>query len=624
MPMKIMENNKRISSLYKRSKQMISNMKISYKIACVYLLLIVVSTVFSGLIFNRIYYSIVQREVSKTSLQTLESIQANVYLIIENAANYSKMILADSNLQTLLRKGSIFSDLNLQSHVGTHLYKLLQSVSSISSVYIYDNSGNIYSVGIKDLPSVPPTNIKTASWYDEVIKKEGGYILRRNGGGVDFEKPGRNYISLIRLIRDIEDMKHLGILIINIPEEVFAQAYANSSDNLPTYNVILDENNRVVFNSEEFQNGNEKTIIVEYLNEIIDQVTQELNNRASGTMIRHLADSKYLISYLGEDKYNWKFIRMIPFTNIPNRNATIGAVALVVIILNGFLIFLFTIGISRIITVPINHLLNSMKYIEKGIFREVNIKTYSQEFYRLCQGYNIMISKIQELIQNIIDKQRLIRKVELNALMAQIKPHLLYNTLDSIHSLALSGKNDEVCELVEALGSFYRNCVSNGKEIITIGEEIAIVKNYLKIQKIRYPNLFEVVFSIDESCNSYRIPKLTLQPLVENALYHGIRAQGKPGTIIIGVERVDKKIRLWIEDDGKGMSEEQVEKIMSSDIEGSKNGFGLKGTMERINIFTGRDDSFKITSRPGEGTRIEIIIEATEREDMHWMKNYEL
>lgn len=622
MSMRSMKGDKSIGFLYKRAKRLISNKKIGYKIACVYLLLIVASTVFSGVIFNRIYFSIVQREISKTSLQTLESTRANVYLIIENAANYSKMILADSNLQTLLRNGSIFSDLNLQSHVGTDLYRLLQSVPSISSVYIYDNSGNIYSVGIKDLPFVSPARVKTAPWYDEVVKRAGSYILRRNGGGVNFEKPGRNYVSLIRLIRDIDDMKHLGILVINIPEKVFAQAYANSTDDLPTYNVILDENDRVIFNSEEFQNGDGETIVTEYLNEIIDQVAQGLNSGKSGTMIRHLAGSKYLISYIGEDEYNWKFIRMIPFADIPDRNTTIGAVAFVVIILNGFLIFIFTVAISRIVTVPVDHLLDSMKDIEKGIFRQVNIKTYSQEFNRLCQGYNIMISKIQELIQDIIDKQRLLRQVELNALMAQIKPHLLYNTLDSIHSLALSGKNDQVCELVEALGSFYRGCVSRGEEIITIGEDVAVVRNYLKIQKIRYPNLFEAVFLIDESCNSYRIPKLTLQPLVENALYHGIRAQGKPGTIVVGVERVDDQIRLWVEDDGKGMSKEQVEGIMSADIEDSKNGFGLRGTMERIKIFTGRDDSFKITSGPGEGTKIEIILEATEREDTHWMKNY--
>lgn len=245
-----------------------------------------------------------------------------------------------------------------------------------------------------------------------------------------------------------------------------------------------------------------------------------------------------------------------------------------------------------------------------------------------------MIEQIDQMLKRIIQEQQTIRRAELNTLQAQIKPHFLYNTLDSITSLAMSGMNDKVCELLEALGSYYRLSVSKGRELITLHEEVEIVRNYLTIQQVRYPGVFEVQYDIAPDCERVMIPKLVLQPLVENSLYHGIRPKGGPGTIRIQAHRSKEGVILTITDDGVGMSEEEIQQVQRKEINSTNSSnstnlsnpsdlsnlskitynskhnpsFGLWGTMERLRIFYEREDGLKLESEVGKGTTIMITI----------------
>ncbi|KNY27809.1 sensor histidine kinase [Pseudobacteroides cellulosolvens] len=220
----------------------------------------------------------------------------------------------------------------------------------------------------------------------------------------------------------------------------------------------------------------------------------------------------------------------------------------------------------------------------------------------------MMIYEIQQLIDRVITEQRIKRKAELNVLQAQIKPHFLYNTLESINSLILMEETEAACDVVDALGSYYRLSLSKGKEVITINEEIDIVKNYLNIQQIRYADLFSVQYKLDERAGSFKILKLVLQPLVENALYHGIRVKGEHGIISVETEYLQDFIRIKVEDDGVGMSEECIRRILDDSSDTGVSGFGLRGTIERLRIFYASDDCFRIESVIGLGTKITILI----------------
>mgnify|MGYP000161836966 FL=1 len=161
---------------------------------------------------------------------------------------------------------------------------------------------------------------------------------------------------------------------------------------------------------------------------------------------------------------------------------------------------------------------------------------------------------------------------------------------------------------MKALGNYYRTSLSKGKEVITVGEEVDVVMNYLKIQKYRYEDMFSVEYDIDEEAKNYKILKLTLQPFVENALYHGIRPKGSSGNIFIAVKYHVDHVLLQVSDDGVGMSEEEIAEIIDCKVAAQNSSFGICGTIERLRIFYGVEDIVAIESRKGYGTKVSIKI----------------
>ena len=420
------------------------------------------------------------------------------------------------------------------------------------------------------------------------------------------------------MIRDVDNTSPLGVMVINLPQSAFTQAYSGIADDSSLQAIILNENNDIITPPVK---PNENTrILQEILSENQDHLQQKLQQQSSGFLSCTTNNQRYLVSYLSGGPNAWRYISIMPYRALRTENTSALFFTFLVLLFDGVVFFTSSFLISRSTMTPIHQLLRSMQKAKRGKFEEVSVYPHSDEFDQLFNGYNTMIRQIQKLLQKIIQEQRTIRKAELNTLQAQIKPHFLYNTLDSIASLALSGENEQVCNLVEALGSYYRLSVSKGKEVITVGEEIDMVRNYLLIQKVRYQDLFEVVYQVDNSCLHYPILKLVLQPLVENSLYNGIRAKGTSGTISISVADCGDRVCLVVADDGIGMSAEQIHNILQQEKQNRGSSFGLWGTMERIRIFYGKDDCFEIESEPGEGTRISLRIPKVEGTEWNSLK----
>lgn len=581
--------------------------KLSFKIPFAYFLVILFTVGFSYLVLNQISSKSAQKKISEASLQTITSIQTNVDLMIGNVNNYSKMIFSDHNLQNLLRQGNVYANLDTQSKVSAYLYNLMQAVPTIDSVYIFDNTGHSFSVGTQEMPTFKEANVKDAPWYQQVVQMEGRYILRLNGSGVFSEGTAdENFISVIRLIRDIDNTSSLGVLIMNIKADSFVQAYSDLLNEDSFEIAILDENNQMIVANPAL--GQQGAVLQQIVTDNKDKLDERFRQGRPGSLTLNSGSRKYTVSYMTGGNYNWKFISVNSYGTVDFKNKSLVLLALILLVINGTIFFVSSFVISRSIIKPIHKLLRSMNKAPSGNLRKVNVELNSYEFEQLYKGHNDMIEQIDQMLKRIIEEQSTLRKAELNTLQAQIKPHFLYNTLDSITSLAMSGLNEQVCDLIEALGSYYRLSVSKGREIITVGEEVEIVRNYLKIQKTRYPDVFEVHFEVEETCCQYPIPKLVLQPLVENSLYHGIRPKGSRGTIGISVSCTNDKVNITIADDGIGMSQEEIAQILYTERKGQNQSFGLWGTMERLRIFYGDKDCIHIESEPGKGTAILLNI----------------
>ena len=229
------------------------------------------------------------------------------------------------------------------------------------------------------------------------------------------------------------------------------------------------------------------------------------------------------------------------------------------------------------------------------------------ELRALSESFGHMVLKIQQLVARVRSEEINLRKTELRALQAQINPHFLYNTLDSISWMCERGKNAEAVRMVNALARLFRISISRGHELIPIRSELQHAESYLQIQSYRYKNQFRYVFDVEEGCLDYLCNKITLQPIIENAIYHGINGLVDQGEIRVGVRFRGEDILFTVEDNGTGMDEEQIRAVMSKE-RSDRAGIGVKNVNDRLKIYFGPRYGISIESAPDEGTRVHILM----------------
>lgn len=265
--------------------------------------------------------------------------------------------------------------------------------------------------------------------------------------------------------------------------------------------------------------------------------------------------------------------------------------------------------VTESITSPLTKLAGRVEDITQGDFEPKEpVEAQQVEIQTLSDGFEGMVGQLNTLIQENKRAERRKRHAELELLQAQINPHFLYNTLDTIIWLIESDKKKESINMVSALSDFFRFCLSRGKDIISLQEEEKHVLSYLAIQKTRYQDRMDYEVNIPESLYQYAVPKLTLQPLVENSIYHGIKLQREKGQIRVEAVDLDTKIELIVKDNGAGMSEERLQEMRSAIENGEKVGFGLRTVHERMQLLFGEEYGLSISSTEGVGTTITVVI----------------
>jgi two-component system sensor histidine kinase YesM len=271
--------------------------------------------------------------------------------------------------------------------------------------------------------------------------------------------------------------------------------------------------------------------------------------------------------------------------------------------------------ISTSIYIPIKKLHDVTATITHTDLEALVTSQNVDEITELGMSFNIMIGRIRDLLDAKVKEQEMLKKAELKALQAQINPHFLYNTLDTIIWMAQANKVEQVIDIVQALSNFFRIALSKGQEWITIDQEIEHIRSYLTIQKLRYHDILNYTIDVDEDILSGTILKLTLQPLVENAIYHGIKNKRGGGTIVVSARRSEPdQVVVEIRDDGIGFTPYKLNRIQSSltddsaAIALSESGFGLENVHRRIQLYYGKQYGLTVESKYQEGTRVTVTI----------------
>ncbi len=311
--------------------------------------------------------------------------------------------------------------------------------------------------------------------------------------------------------------------------------------------------------------------------------------------------------------YDYLYYESVHLTQLQSeRTAQIQFIVVGIICLSVGVIMAIIAYVSSItagITTPLTELTKRVEDIKVGKFAvRPPVNASEIEIQALSDGFEEMVGKLNELITENKRVERRKRHAELELLQAQINPHFLYNTLDTIIWLIEADKKQESVEMVSALSDFFRFSLSKGKDVITLQEEQKHVLSYLSIQKTRYQDRMDYEVNIPEGLYDYVLPKLTLQPLVENSIYHGIKLQREKGFIRVEAMDLGDKIELVVKDNGAGMTEERLKELKEALVSGEKVGFGLRTVHERMQLLFGEEYGLNVASADGVGTTVTAVI----------------
>ncbi|MEI7026347.1 sensor histidine kinase [Paenibacillus sp. y28] len=326
-----------------------------------------------------------------------------------------------------------------------------------------------------------------------------------------------------------------------------------------------------------------------------------------GSYVDDSTGDKRLITIQTVNNIGWKTVGVSYMDEIVTTRKEISGFLIWLLVIVMVLVLLIAATMSSRISLPIKRLEKSMRKVEQGDF-DIHLPVRGDdEVGRLSRRFNLMVSRMKQLMEQIIHEQEAKRRSELEVLQAQINPHFLYNTLNSVVRMAGTGKTDEVVTMITSLSKLFRISLSRGKYIISVQEELEHVRNYLVIQKIRFKNKFEYRIEAEEAVLGCQTLKLIVQPIVENAIQHGIEYMPDAGLIRITAGRRDDKLLLQVEDNGLGMTQETVQRLLtgqSRSKEGS--GVGIRNVHERIRLQFGEPYGLEVDSEPEEGTTVRL------------------
>jgi two-component system, sensor histidine kinase YesM len=443
-------------------------------------------------------------------------------------------------------------------------------------------------------------NARNEGWFIESKQSKNFYNYY-------FEAKTKNKQALLLLSQPIlkanvaSYSEPLGIIQMSLYTDwVFKPTYGTSKDKKMEI-FILDKKGNIVYGDNTKVNS---------LNEVLK------DNKGNG-IIRDAANHKIFI-YRTISPYNWKAISLFSYDEINTKLNAFITFSILVVVMILIISFVMTISFSRIFTNRIHQLINKMKNIESGDFNITSIIEGNDEVGLMDKHFNNMTSRLKILINENYVQQIQTREAELNALQLQINPHFLYNTLESISAIAAVNDCFEICSISQKLGDMFRyniNAIKN--EFVFLRDEIEHIKNYIFIQKIRFEDRFEVIYDIPDELLDSEVLKFILQPIVENALIHGIEGKVEKGRILISAKVEEAVLYLIVEDDGIGIPLEKVEQmniyfnetgINTNEKEYINKSIGLRNVNSRIKLVNGNKYGITVKSKLGLGTTIMISL----------------
>lgn len=562
-----------------------------------------------GLIHYQMSASRITAEAKQNTVQMIGNACSDINELFLQTYQVCSAMNDDIGMQRLVRREfSSQKEIFSSDLEGSMEMMVLPSYNKdIFGVYVLGDNGGRYksnsaSFLVSDLMDTPWYRIIHATgkpqWFPP---HENSYVVRT---------PGISFVSIGIPFIDKATGRTKGVVLADIESEKLSEIAGRAvSGNGDVF--LMDERNRIMNLSALPESGSlwRNGESVELARQIVEDNLSEIPEYG----VSHVLEERgQLVVYQTLDQADWKIVGVIPKRAITE---SVNYIKILMIMLAAVAVAVSMIVaelVAESVTRPIDTLVDAMEQVYVGNL-DVSVQTgRTDEIGVLYRSFNHMTGEMKRLIDAIYREQEALRKQELKALQAQINPHFLYNTLDSIIWSLRMKQVEESIEMLTALTDFFKISLSKGKDIIAIEEEVKHVSSYLSIQHQRYREKFDYDINVDPALPGCRTPKLILQPIVENAIYHGLKPKEGTGYLYIHIFSEGDDILMRVEDTGMGMPKERVEKLnrelasVSSDQQGT--GYGVRNVNDKIKIVFGKTCGVEIQSVEGEGTIVTLRI----------------
>lgn len=528
----------------------------------------------------------------------IQQMNQNIDSYIDYMENIAYLISSNEDVQDYLFDEKI--DNEGRYRILNQLQTILDSRSDIRNVGIISKNGRmLINDGSKSVNQ--DLDLNTQEWYATALEKPNGPILTSSHVQhiISGERPW--VITLSRGIRDRSGSgEKEGVFFIDLNYSAISELCDQSTVGTKGFAFILDAKGNIVYHPQQQQLYNE--LQTENISLIMD--TDE------DTVLTGTGNDGKLYSISRSEKTGWTVVDCTNVKELLSKSRQAQSVYVLTAIILVIVALLFSRFMARSITLPIQKLRDSMKKVQEGDFSVSDVVVDSKnEIGSLTKSFDVMTHRIHELMEQNVHEQEEKRKSELKALQSQINPHFLYNTLDSIIWMAEGKKNEEVVLMTASLARLLRQSISNEDEVVPIANEVEYARGYLTIQKMRYKDKLEFQIEVDSSILYIPLIKLVLQPIIENAIYHGLKYKESKGLLIVKGFMKDGNAVLQVIDDGVGMDEETLAHIYDKHkVNYHSNGVGVYNVQKRLKLYYGEDYGITYTSELGKGTTATITI----------------
>ena len=575
--------------------------------------LIIVTMCIMVTVFYMVFHSRAFNERGKYEEENLVNMEAYLNSYLEEVDSIAKNVNYNYYLQDYLETVIKEEDDYVDSGIGKNMrsYEMssqafsdtLLSRADISSIMIFGKKKMLLNRPMYTYQKVA-LDYSKLDWYAKAVAKPQDAIITGPNRHSFFDTDDE-VISLSREVQSYENGTFRGVILINLNMNKITEICNSFQEKQENFICIINDKGELVY---EQQNGRERFAFDEKENR------QELNTALGKTKEScfrlNYRGEKYLVTRTDMKTTGWTLVSMVPYKSVMAETMAISGVMILAVAITLIVTLLL---LNRILTGVVKPLKKLEKYMVQvnpdNMDQRMEILT-DDEIGHLSMKFNQMMDRIRNLKEQVIEEQEDKRKYELQALQAQINPHFLYNTLDSIIWMAETNDSNIVA-MTEALAKLFRISLNKGNEEISLERELEHVKNYLIIQSMRYADKFTYEISAEPGVERCRTIKLILQPIVENCIYHGIKKKRGTGKITIRAYRREQNLIIEVSDDGCGMPEEICRKILSDEIESeniSGSGIGVKNVNERIQLRFGKKYGLSYSSEEGVGTTVTYVL----------------